>query len=124
MSHSPLLCPALPPLPPPASEQYKTYKVVYRRYAGLYFIFCVDATDNELLYLETIHLFVEVGAGHRVGGKERGAMLSNALLARWPLPLLHLKPRACRHSLAVTRRSWTTTLATCASWTWCLASTR
>ena len=40
--------------------QYKTYKVVYRRYAGLYFIFCVDVTDNELLYLETIHLFVEV----------------------------------------------------------------
>lgn len=40
--------------------QYKTYKVVYRRYAGLYFIFCVDTTDNELLYLETIHLFVEV----------------------------------------------------------------
>ncbi|EFN56413.1 hypothetical protein CHLNCDRAFT_145001 [Chlorella variabilis] len=40
--------------------EYKTYKVVYRRYAGLYFIFCVDVTDNELLYLETIHLFVEV----------------------------------------------------------------
>lgn len=40
--------------------EYKTFKVVYRRYAGLYFIFCVDATDNELLYLETIHLFVEI----------------------------------------------------------------
>ena len=40
--------------------QYKTFKVVYRRYAGLYFVFCVDVTDNELLYLETIHLFVEV----------------------------------------------------------------
>lgn len=44
----------------PRHVQYKTYKVVYRRYAGLYFIFCVDVTDNELLYLETIHLFVEV----------------------------------------------------------------
>ncbi|KAL4433294.1 hypothetical protein ABPG77_003342 [Micractinium sp. CCAP 211/92] len=40
--------------------EYKTFKVVYRRYAGLYFIFCVDVTDNELLYLETIHLFVEI----------------------------------------------------------------
>lgn len=40
--------------------QYKTYKLAYRRYAGLYFIFCIDVTDNELLYLETIHLFVEV----------------------------------------------------------------
>ena len=40
--------------------QYKTYKLVYRRYAGLYFIFCIDVTDNELIYLETIHLFVEV----------------------------------------------------------------
>lgn len=47
--------------PRPARLQYKTFKVVYRRYAGLYFIFCVDVTDNELLYLETIHLFVEVG---------------------------------------------------------------
>lgn len=37
--------------------------MVYRRYAGLYFIFCVDVTDNELLYLETIHLFVEVRGG-------------------------------------------------------------
>lgn len=46
--------------PLPAHPQYKTFKVVYRRYAGLYFVFCVDVTDNELLYLETIHLFVEV----------------------------------------------------------------
>jgi hypothetical protein len=57
-SFSPILLPArFSPL-----LQYKTFKVVYRRYAGLYFIFCVDVTDNELLYLETIHLFVEVGA--------------------------------------------------------------
>lgn len=41
--------------------QYKTFKLVYRRYAGLYFILCIDATDNEMLYLESIHLFVEVG---------------------------------------------------------------
>ncbi|GAB4817401.1 hypothetical protein N2152v2_004447 [Parachlorella kessleri] len=40
--------------------EYKAYKIVYRRYAGLYFIFCIDVTDNELLYLESIHLFVEI----------------------------------------------------------------
>jgi AP-2 complex subunit sigma-1 len=33
---------------------------VYRRYAGLFFCVCVDANDNELAYLEAIHLFVEV----------------------------------------------------------------
>lgn len=56
-----LLTRLLPRPLPVLSKQYKTYKVVYRRYAGLYFIFCVDVTDNELLYLESIHLFVEVG---------------------------------------------------------------
>ena len=44
----------------PLLLQYKTFKLVYRRYAGLYFLLCVDVTDNELLYLETVHLFVEV----------------------------------------------------------------
>ena len=34
-------------------------KVVYKRYASLYFIACVDKTDNELIVLEQIHLFVE-----------------------------------------------------------------
>ncbi|CAE6461624.1 unnamed protein product [Rhizoctonia solani] len=40
--------------------QFRNYKVVYRRYAGLFFCVCVDANDNELAYLEAIHLFVEV----------------------------------------------------------------
>lgn len=40
--------------------QFRTYKIIYRRYAGLYFSMCVDVTDNELAYLEAIHLFVEV----------------------------------------------------------------
>lgn len=42
------------------SLQFRNYKVVYRRYAGLFFCVCVDANDNELAYLEAIHLFVEV----------------------------------------------------------------
>lgn len=33
---------------------------VYKRYASLFFICCIDASDNELLTLEMIHLFVEV----------------------------------------------------------------
>jgi len=40
--------------------EFRNYKVVYRRYAGLYFCLCVDANDNELASLEAIHLFVEV----------------------------------------------------------------
>jgi AP-2 complex subunit sigma-1 len=40
--------------------QYDTYKLIYRRYAGLFFCFGVDVTDNELMLMETIHLFVRV----------------------------------------------------------------
>lgn len=40
--------------------QFRNYKIVYRRYAGLFFCVCVDSNDNELAYLEAIHLFVEV----------------------------------------------------------------
>ncbi|KAJ7677135.1 clathrin coat assembly protein ap17 [Mycena polygramma] len=40
--------------------EFRNYKVVYRRYAGLFFCVCIDANDNELAYLESIHFFVEV----------------------------------------------------------------
>ncbi|CAD6891632.1 unnamed protein product [Tilletia controversa] len=40
--------------------EYRNHKIVYRRYAGLFFCVCVDANDNELAYLEAIHLFVEI----------------------------------------------------------------
>uniref|UniRef100_A0A6T8NVY6 AP complex subunit sigma n=1 Tax=Proboscia inermis TaxID=420281 RepID=A0A6T8NVY6_9STRA len=40
--------------------EYNNYKLIYRRYAGLFFTIAVDMTDNELNYLETIHLFVEL----------------------------------------------------------------
>lgn len=40
--------------------EWKELKVIYKRYASLYFIACVDPEDNELLVLETIHHFVEV----------------------------------------------------------------
>mmetsp|Transcript_60270 Transcript_60270/g.143205 ORF Transcript_60270/g.143205 Transcript_60270/m.143205 type:complete len:145 (-) Transcript_60270:66-500(-) len=40
--------------------EWRTHKLVYRRYAGLFFTLCVDVNDNELACLEAIHLFVEV----------------------------------------------------------------
>ena len=40
--------------------KYNNYKLIYRRYAGLFFTIAVDINDNELSYLETIHLFVEL----------------------------------------------------------------
>ena len=40
--------------------EFRSSKIVYRRYAGLFFCVCVDANDNELAYLEAIHFFVEV----------------------------------------------------------------
>jgi AP-2 complex subunit sigma-1 len=41
-------------------SQFDDFKLIYRRYAGLFFIFAVDVDDNELLMMETIHLFVEL----------------------------------------------------------------
>jgi AP-1 complex subunit sigma 1/2 len=40
--------------------EWRELKLVYRRYASLFFICAVDVTDNELLVLETIHHFVEI----------------------------------------------------------------
>ncbi|KAI7688962.1 hypothetical protein KC353_g19797, partial [Hortaea werneckii] len=34
-------------------------KIVYRRYASLFFIAATDPTDNELLTLEIVHRYVE-----------------------------------------------------------------
>ena len=40
--------------------EFQDYKIIYRRYAGLFFVFGADMNDNELLLMETIHLFVEM----------------------------------------------------------------
>ncbi|KAJ7190413.1 clathrin coat assembly protein ap17, partial [Mycena pura] len=40
--------------------EFRNYKIVYRRYAGLFFCVGVDTNDNELAHLEAIHFFVEV----------------------------------------------------------------
>ena len=47
-------------LPRERRQQYRDSKIVYRRYAGLFFSLCVDTADNELSYLEAIHLLVEL----------------------------------------------------------------
>ncbi|KAJ6519579.1 AP complex, mu/sigma subunit [Mycena sanguinolenta] len=40
--------------------EYKDTRVIYRRYASLFFVCGVEAADNELLTLEIIHRYVEV----------------------------------------------------------------
>jgi len=59
-------CPPLP-LPSPLLTrarcnfiEWRDKKIVYKRYASLFFVACIDMDDNELIALEMIHLFVEV----------------------------------------------------------------
>mmetsp|Transcript_35830 Transcript_35830/g.40735 ORF Transcript_35830/g.40735 Transcript_35830/m.40735 type:complete len:152 (+) Transcript_35830:154-609(+) len=40
--------------------EWQDYKIVYKRYASLYFITVVDKEDNELIVLDIIHHFVEI----------------------------------------------------------------
>jgi len=40
--------------------EYKDTKVVYRRYASLFFVTGISSDDNELVTLEVIHRYVEV----------------------------------------------------------------
>nr|XP_019011389.1 clathrin assembly protein [Kwoniella pini CBS 10737]OCF50170.1 clathrin assembly protein [Kwoniella pini CBS 10737] len=40
--------------------EYKDTKVIYRRYASLFFITSISTGDNELITLEIIHRYVEV----------------------------------------------------------------
>ncbi|KAL4457979.1 hypothetical protein ABPG75_012844 [Micractinium tetrahymenae] len=39
--------------------EHRNYKVVYRRYASLFFLMGIDAEENELGILEMIHCMVE-----------------------------------------------------------------
>lgn len=40
--------------------EFKGGKLVYRRYAGLYFVMQIDVFDNELIALESMHFLVEI----------------------------------------------------------------
>eukprot|EP00953_Heterococcus_sp_UTEX-ZZ885_P011924 6884-Heterococcus_DN1.PRE.1 len=44
--------------------EWRDKKIVYKRYASLFFVACVERDDNELIVLEQIHLFVEVLDSH------------------------------------------------------------
>lgn len=46
-------------LPLTAQLRLADTKVVYRRYASLFFIAATDPTDNELITLEIVHRYVE-----------------------------------------------------------------
>jgi hypothetical protein len=43
-----------------SAEGGQDARIIYRRYASLFFVCGVDAADNELLTLEIIHRYVEV----------------------------------------------------------------
>ncbi|PAN44380.1 hypothetical protein PAHAL_9G038600 [Panicum hallii] len=40
--------------------EWQGYRVVYKRYASLYFCMCIDPADNELETLQIIHHYVEI----------------------------------------------------------------
>lgn len=46
--------------PPPLLEDYDEIRVIYRRYATLYFVFVVDQQESELGILDLIQVFVQV----------------------------------------------------------------
>jgi hypothetical protein len=39
--------------------EYRDMKIIYKRYASLFFVAGVDESENELLVLETLHRYVE-----------------------------------------------------------------
>ncbi|KAF7306704.1 AP complex subunit sigma [Mycena indigotica] len=40
--------------------EYKDTRLIYRRYASLFFVCAIDPTDNELITLEVLHRYVEI----------------------------------------------------------------
>ena len=40
--------------------EWREYKIVFKRYASLYFVACIEKEDNELIVLDMIHHYVEV----------------------------------------------------------------
>uniref|UniRef100_A0A8C0RWA0 Adaptor related protein complex 2 subunit sigma 1 n=3 Tax=Canis lupus TaxID=9612 RepID=A0A8C0RWA0_CANLF len=97
--------------------EFRNFKIIYRRYAGLYFCICVDVNDNNLAYLEAIHNFVEVrgwaaapGALEPLepalvspGGVHKPSPHIPGWTASLPLPLsahvIPLSPSACVRSV-------------------------
>ena len=64
------------------------YKLIYRHYATLYFVFCVDSSESELGILDLIQVGVSAGrmaARGRPRGWAPGA-LPKAQPVPWPAP--------------------------------------
>ena len=40
--------------------EWRQFTIVYKRYASLFFIICIESGDNEILAMELIHQYVEV----------------------------------------------------------------
>ena len=40
--------------------EWRDLKIVYKRYASLYFSYAIEDQDNELITLEIVHLYVEL----------------------------------------------------------------
>ncbi|CDW71971.1 sigma adaptin [Stylonychia lemnae] len=40
--------------------EWRDYKIVFKRYASLYFVAGIEKEDNELIVLDVIHHFVEI----------------------------------------------------------------
>ncbi|KAF8238758.1 Adaptor protein complex sigma subunit [Tricholoma matsutake] len=59
--------------------EYKDTKVVYRRYASLFFVCGIGTSDNELVTLEIIHRYVEVL--DRYFGNKAYAILDELIIA-------------------------------------------
>lgn len=87
-----------------SAPQFRNFKIIYRRYAGLYFCICVDVNDNNLAYLEAIHNFVEVcGRAPRGPGVPGTRLVSLQNAQTLPSPLTH-PPRAaslCAHGASL-----------------------
>ena len=81
--------------------EWREYKLVYRRYASLYFCVGCDVGDNELLALEAIHLYVEILDRYFGNVCELGARLADAARAQGALTRLcrpHLQlPQSILH---------------------------
>ena len=73
-------------------------KIVYRRYASLFFIAGCDATDNELLALEIVHRYVEQMDKYYGNVCELDIIFNfqKAYAVRFCISKFHQKLMACR----------------------------
>ena len=78
-------------VPPPESRVSLTtrsliggsdYKLIYRHYATLYFVFCVDSSESELGILDLIQVGLECRFVRRRKLKERCTFLAHRCLSK------------------------------------------